>query len=276
MAKIAPVVRACAAECLFLHAGALAAFSDSFSARQRRTCGDMTAPVYQMVYKDCGVSLGDCWPPAQRRVLRSSARAPPPPLLRNLATALVPLFQGVADMHAAGMAHNDIKPTNVLYDIRTNTATLIDFGLATVGRNNWYTNGSTYSFHAPEFQIAYLLRKGCGPEEGTGDILEAYDNLLRWLQLDVATYRGEDFSPAALGAELVWGSAPATSSSDVYSVGILLLYIVRRLDGDGACAEGALATQLTRLAKRMMCGNPARRPLPTECLRDLKACLAVP
>ena len=278
MSAMMPIVRACAAECLFVQSGALDVAA-SFSACQRKKCGEVTdpavGPVYQMVYKDCGPSLGDCWPPARRRVLRSSAHCAPPSVLRNLATALVPLFQGVADMHAAGMAHNDIKPANVLYDIRTNTVTLIDFGLATVGRNSWYTSGSTYSFHAPEFQIAHLLRQGCGPEEGSDDILAAYANLLRWLQLGTGMYRGVDFSLAAMRAELVWGEAPASSSPDVYSAGILLLYIVRRLDKDGGMTfEGALATELTRLARRMMCGNPARRPLPTQCLRDLRLVLA--
>src|SRR5262249_2984976 len=58
-----------------------------------------------------------------------SARAPLPweAAVRYVADAC----DGLADLHAGGLVHGDIKPANLLWDEENDIAVLADFGLAT-------------------------------------------------------------------------------------------------------------------------------------------------
>ncbi|HWO89715.1 MAG TPA: serine/threonine-protein kinase [Gemmatimonadales bacterium] len=53
------------------------------------------------------------------------------PLAPSLAASIVQqIAGGLAAAHAAGIIHRDLKPENVIYDPRTQTARLLDFGIA--------------------------------------------------------------------------------------------------------------------------------------------------
>ena len=279
------VPAALVAPCLTEHCGPLSAeaYTAGFPARERAKCGHGGGTDHhQMVYVDCGPSLEAAWPPPQLPWTLRSSRTAPPAFLRTMASAMTALFQGIVAMHAAGMAHNDIKPANVLYRAETNTLTLIDYGLATfAGRNCWYRDGSTYMFHPPEFQVARQLREGGSP--GDAAVLAPYAQLLRWLNCtcggelakdsSALLFRGTDFSVSSMACEIKWGNPAPGSSSDVYSAGILLLYVVLCLDvSTGICQEeDALATALTQLARHMMSGNTHTRPTPEYCACALQA-----
>ena len=47
------------------------------------------------------------------------------------------LLIALASLHKIGVAHRDVKPDNIIYDIKKNRATLIDFGLATTRPAFW-------------------------------------------------------------------------------------------------------------------------------------------
>jgi cell division control protein 7 len=43
------------------------------------------------------------------------------------------LLRGLADIHARGIVHRDVKPANFLFDYESGDGVLCDFGLAEVG-----------------------------------------------------------------------------------------------------------------------------------------------
>jgi serine/threonine protein kinase len=65
------------------------------------------------------------------------------------------LSQRIADLHAAGYVHRDLKPGNVMWQPSTYTWVLIDFGLAArIGESA--PLGCTPGYAAPETARAYL------------------------------------------------------------------------------------------------------------------------
>jgi cell division control protein 7 len=50
------------------------------------------------------------------------------------------LLRGLADIHARGIVHRDVKPANFLFDYESGDGVLCDFGLAEVG----HVTGITY------------------------------------------------------------------------------------------------------------------------------------
>ena len=61
----------------------------------------------------------------------------------------------IAELHDAGYAHRDLKPGNIMWQPRTYTWVLIDFGLA-AALDGDAAVGFTPTYAAPEMVIAHL------------------------------------------------------------------------------------------------------------------------
>ena len=72
--------------------------------------------------------------------------------------------EALADLHAAGSAHGDVKPANVIFDPRARHARLVDLGLGTeVGEEN--VRGGTRRYLAPE-----VFTEGSGGDARSRDL----------------------------------------------------------------------------------------------------------
>ncbi|CAG9461036.1 unnamed protein product [Pedinophyceae sp. YPF-701] len=95
------------------------------------------------------------------------ARANGPLAPHEWARILADVTQALVDLHAAGMAHMDIKPANVLVEV-TGRAVLADFGLARLVQSSLpslptvLANARTPYYAAPE-QQSYRLKAARGP-----------------------------------------------------------------------------------------------------------------
>jgi serine/threonine-protein kinase len=71
------------------------------------------------------------------------------------------LSSAVDHLHAQGIVHSDIKPSNIMLNVHDQRATLIDFGVAFELESERKQRGSsgTRGYMAPE----QLRGKGCGP-----------------------------------------------------------------------------------------------------------------
>jgi serine/threonine-protein kinase PknK len=74
------------------------------------------------------------------------------------------LARGIADLHAAGLAHGDVKPQNVLLDQGTSRARLVDLGLSEVVSER-QVKGATLRYLAPECQVP-----GAASDAGSRDL----------------------------------------------------------------------------------------------------------
>jgi serine/threonine-protein kinase len=71
------------------------------------------------------------------------------PLHRAL-TILARIADGIAAVHAVGLAHRDVKPANVVIEEDTGRPVLVDFGLASAGENVAEFVEGTPAYMAPE------------------------------------------------------------------------------------------------------------------------------
>ena len=97
----------------------------------------------------------------------------------NLIVLILPLIKCIVKIAKYGYLHSDIKPPNILYNIRSNKIYLIDFGL--LQKQRYITqSGSTLSFkylyYPPEFIIMINLRAGIrDPLRLYNDVLENFE-----------------------------------------------------------------------------------------------------
>ncbi len=60
------------------------------------------------------------------------------------------LCRGLSYIHAQGVVHGDLKPDNILITAKTKQVKLIDFGLATLTKNQQKASAGTLTYMAPE------------------------------------------------------------------------------------------------------------------------------
>ncbi len=101
--------------------------------------------------------------------------------LAQLLRIVEQVSEGLAAIHAAGVLHLDIKPSNVMIEHETGRPVIIDFGVAVPARHHRSTSGGTPGYMAPE-------------QGGLTD--------------DPITVRSDVYGLAATTFELITGAAP--------------------------------------------------------------------
>jgi serine/threonine protein kinase len=145
--------------------------------------------------------------------------------------------EGLLEAHARGIVHRDVKPANILWDLRKDEALLTDFGVAAHLADPAAVAGS----------IPYMA-----PEAFDGRVSSS---------LDV-------YSLAATFFQLVTGSAPFLSPS----IDVLKAEIGRGLpDPDVRCA--GLPEPLERIIRTGLTADPERRPGLNEFVSKLRGTL---
>ena len=96
----------------------------------------------------------------------------------TLITLLLPLVKCIVKISKYGYLHSDIKPPNILYNIRSKKLFLIDFGLLQKQYALTQSNSTLsfkYLYYPPEFITIKNLRSGIrDPERLYNDILENF------------------------------------------------------------------------------------------------------
>ncbi|OWA37297.1 hypothetical protein B9G55_04330 [Saccharibacillus sp. O16] len=93
--------------------------------------------------------------------------------------AMVGFIDILEEVHLRGVVHKDIKPSNLVWNVRTNEIRLIDFGLSEEPRRD---SDSEYALHLPEGSLAYM-----SPEQ-TGRINRELDFRTDYYSLGVTLY----------------------------------------------------------------------------------------
>jgi serine/threonine-protein kinase len=70
--------------------------------------------------------------------------------LHRAVTILARVADGIAAVHAVGLAHRDVKPANIVIEEDTGRAVLVDFGLASEGQHVTRFVEGTPAYMAPE------------------------------------------------------------------------------------------------------------------------------
>jgi serine/threonine-protein kinase len=90
----------------------------------------------------------------------------------RLAKICTRLADAYVELHARGVLHGDVQPTNVLVDLETDTVSLIDFGLAAdVNNSSLQTapRGGVHAFYSPETARALLAGEPHPPPTTAGE-----------------------------------------------------------------------------------------------------------
>jgi serine/threonine protein kinase len=82
----------------------------------------------------------------------------------DLLRALVPVVNGLAVLYDMNICHQDIKPDNIVYNMNTKRAYLIDFGLSVMNTKIFEEDNDTftdyvYRYYPPEYSIFHMLMK---------------------------------------------------------------------------------------------------------------------
>lgn len=134
------------------------------------------------------------------------------------------VFNAVEVMRANGLAHNDVKSCNTLYDEQTKHAVLCDFGMTTKeGEPDKY--GGTIAYAAPERLLAgaRLLRPNMTPAEEAQELRARQILTDNWTRMNhpKAVQMVQLFNRFAVHWEIGDESSRTSSASDTFAAGIL-------------------------------------------------------
>ena len=205
-----------------------------------------TARVPQMVYEYGGITL-----------YKASVQVPPRTLFANMR----PIFEGLVTLKKKRWVHIDIKPDNILYNLKKNKMVLIDYGTLTrfdkvyVDDNIDYF-GTEYIYFPPEFRIF-------GWKAMTTRLFKNYSKIPVFLE---ATGYGNwvDEELLRTGSKQ---KATIPGRIDVYALGVTLLEILSLIWTRDNKAIPAKATEkLMELVACMIVINVNKRYTPEKAL----------
>lgn len=174
-----------------------------------------------------------------------------PELINHALSITLDVAHGLAHAHAAGVVHQDVKPSNVLLD--NHGAKLTDFGIANLGK-----------IEAGTFEKTHL--------RGEGTMLATVVGM-------TPLYA----SPEQLASLQRKGGKPVsiTRATDIWSLGLTLLEMLQGRSSwkpghvDHVFAEWSATWAFVEdLLRRMLAKDPAARPKATEVSEELTAMLA--
>ncbi|KAF9463068.1 kinase-like protein [Collybia nuda] len=146
------------------------------------------------------------------------------------------MFRALRDIHARGIIHRDVKPANFLFDPRTGTGTLCDFGLASRMNVTPPSHGACFHTSAsPEFPHGCIkLPKEFSKAEIKARQLEGR-NKENWPSEKVG-YPDKDTRPISKAnragtrgfraPEVLLKCGDQTGAIDVWAVGMILLFFL--------------------------------------------------
>jgi serine/threonine protein kinase/Tfp pilus assembly protein PilF len=177
------------------------------------------------------------------------------PLTEAMAIA-IPVAEGLAEAHRAGVVHRDLKPENILLTT-SGTPKISDFGLS--------------KFLEPSDRPAADSTTAVAPITVDGAILgtPSYMSPEQAAGRD-ADYRADQFAFGVVLIEMVTGQSPFRRSSSVQTLAAVLSDEI-----DGAQLERATSPAIAAVVKRCVAKDPKNRYGSTDDLvHDLRAAVA--
>ena len=167
--------------------------------------------------------------------------------LKNFLTIAIKIVEGISIIHQANIIHNDINPSNIIYNSKTDQVQIIDFGIATQAS---LTNPST---NIIEGTMAYM-----SPEQ-TGRIK-------RWID-----YRSDYYALGITFYELITGQHPFPTKD---SSELIHCHIAKNPTPPHQLSPDKCPESLSDLIMKLISKNPEERYQSNKGIaEDLKECL---
>ena len=119
---------------------------------------DYNKENWQIIYEDCGINL-------------NNAKI----TINKLIYSIQPVFYGITKLVENNLIHQDIKPANLVYNLKINLTKIIDFGLL-VENEHVYDEDTNlidndYYYFPPEFNIFNIIQKNKSIDNNLLDII---------------------------------------------------------------------------------------------------------
>jgi len=182
---------------------------------------------------------------------------------------------GLRAMELAGMAHNDLKWENILFDRKVPRVVFVDFGLlADAANNRWWNRGSKYQWHPPDFNMARhtkdSVRRSAILGKGHGLAFAA------WKALDPDLDFTKEGMEADVAAAEVDTSPMPRNVADTFTLGLTFLrYAVKAWDNGSADASTPKFMDFLAMVRHMTRANPRQRATPSATMHQYAAIVAV-